>query len=41
MLIWLFTALLFARHGVYHSGPFPGPGSIGHYYPGTPGSQGP
>ena len=41
MLIWLFTALLFARHGMYHSGPLPGPGSMGHYYPGLPGNQGP
>ena len=31
MLIWLFTALIFARHGVYHqSGP---PGSFGHSVP--------
>jgi len=34
MLIWLFTALLFARHGVYHSGG-PGPmGPIGQFGPG-------
>jgi uncharacterized protein DUF1707 len=25
MMIWLFTALLFARHGYYHSGPPPWP----------------
>jgi hypothetical protein len=25
MLIWLFTALLFARHGMYHPGPGGGP----------------
>lgn len=25
MLIWLFTALLFARHGIYHPGPGGGP----------------
>jgi hypothetical protein len=36
MLIWLFTALLFARHGFYH----PGPGSLpvgppGRFYPGA------
>jgi len=32
MLIWLFTALLFARHGVYHPGPYGyGPGGpFGH-----------
>jgi Domain of unknown function (DUF1707) len=34
MLIWLFTALLFARHGVYHPGGPYGPGSV-HYYPGS------
>ena len=22
MLIWLFTALLFAKHGFYHGGPY-------------------
>jgi hypothetical protein len=34
MLIWLFTALLFARHGFYHTGPvvIP-PGSVSHFYP--------
>jgi hypothetical protein len=40
MLIWLFTALLFARHGFYHSnGP---PGSFGHFVPGgfQPGGPG-
>jgi len=34
MLIWLFTALLFARHGVYHPGPYgsgPGGSPFGHY----------
>jgi len=31
MLIWLFTALLFARHGFYHPGGPYGPGSVGHY----------
>ncbi len=41
MLIWLFTALLFARHGMYHPGVIPAPGSAGHYYPGMPGNQGP
>lgn len=41
MLIWLFTALLFARHGFYHQGPYSPygpPGSLSHYvhvYPGT------
>ena len=30
MLIWLFTALLFARHGMYHAGPYGPPGSFGH-----------
>jgi hypothetical protein len=49
MLIWLFTALLFARHGYYHpygpydpGGPYGPPGSFGHVihaYPGTGGSQ--
>lgn len=34
MLIWLFTALLFARHGVYHTGPY---GPYGPYAP--PGIQ--
>ena len=41
MLIWLFTALLFARHGVYHTGGYPGPGQFGHPYQGFPGPQGP
>ena len=33
MLIWLFTALLFARHGLYHQGPYgSGPGGpFGHF----------
>jgi len=32
MLIWLFTALLFARHGFYHTyGPYGPPGSYGHF----------
>jgi hypothetical protein len=33
MLIWLFTALLFARHGFYHQyGPYGGPpGSFSHF----------
>jgi hypothetical protein len=40
MLLWLFTALLFARHGFYpqvgHVGP---PGSGGHFFPhGVPGA---
>ena len=30
MLIWLFTALLFARHGIYH-GPYGPPGSFNHF----------
>jgi hypothetical protein len=31
MLIWLFTALLFARHGFYHAyGPYGPPGSFNH-----------
>jgi hypothetical protein len=44
MLIWLFTALLFARHGFYHTGvPYGSPGSFGHPFhggiqPGGPGS---
>jgi hypothetical protein len=34
MLIWLFTALLFARHGFYHPyGPPYGPGSFSHIAP--------
>jgi hypothetical protein len=42
MLIWLFTALLFARHGFYHSvSPVGHPGSVGHIYPGVyPGGGG-
>jgi hypothetical protein len=33
MLIWLFTALLFARHGIYHQpvGPYGPPGSFSHF----------
>jgi Domain of unknown function (DUF1707) len=33
MLIWLFTALLFARHGIYHPGvsPYGPPGSFSHF----------
>ena len=32
MLIWLFTALLFARHGFYHQyGPYGPPGTFSHY----------
>ena len=33
MLIWLFTALLFARHGIPHQGPYgyPPGGPFGHY----------
>jgi DUF1707 SHOCT-like domain len=33
MLIWLFTALLFARHGIYHQGigPYGPPGSFNHF----------
>ena len=33
MLIWLFTALLFARHGLYHQGPYGyGPSApFGHF----------
>jgi hypothetical protein len=44
MLIWLFTALLFARHGFYHTGgPYGPPGSYSHFVhggiqPGGPGS---
>ena len=35
MLIWLFTALLFARHGLYHQyGP---PGSFNHVVHAYPG----
>jgi hypothetical protein len=42
MLIWLFTALLFARHGLYHSGSPAGPaGSIRNFYPGGGGYPGP
>ena len=44
MLIWLFTALLFARHGFYHPGGPTGPpvdhyshgGSHGGFQPGGP-----
>lgn len=42
MLIWLFTALLFARHGLYHGGPYGPPGGFSHlvphggFQPGTP-----
>jgi hypothetical protein len=39
MLLWLFTALLFARHGFYPSvGPMgpPGPGHFPHGMPGAP-----
>jgi Domain of unknown function (DUF1707) len=35
MLIWLFTALLFARHGLYH--PYGPPGSFGHVVHAYPG----
>jgi len=44
MLIWLFTALLFARHGLYHSGgPYGPPGPFNHIahhggFQGGPGS---
>jgi hypothetical protein len=31
MLIWLFTALLFARHGIYHQGPYGPGGPYGPY----------
>ncbi len=44
MLIWLFTALIFARHGFYHpGGPYGPPGSFNHFVqhggfqPGAPG----
>jgi len=40
MLIWLFTALLFARHGFYHQGsysPYGPPGSFNHYVHAYPG----
>jgi len=30
MLIWLFTALLFARHGFYHGGPYGPSGGFNH-----------
>jgi hypothetical protein len=33
MLIWLFTALLFARHGLYHAGPYGPPGGFNHFVP--------
>jgi len=46
MLIWLFTALLFARHGFYHSqmGPYSPPGTFSHFVhggfqPGVPASN--
>jgi hypothetical protein len=46
MLIWLFTALLFARHGIYHPGVVYGPpGSFSHsvpyggFQPGAPGGS--
>jgi Domain of unknown function (DUF1707) len=43
MLIWLFTALLFARHGIYHQyGPYAPQGSFNHVvhsYPGFNPSQ--
>jgi hypothetical protein len=43
MLIWLFTALLFAKHGYYHQGPYGPPGTFSHFVhggfqPGGPGS---
>src|ERR1700747_1193488 len=49
MLIWLFTALLFARHGIYHSqmGPYGPPGPLSHFVhggfqpPGGPANAGP
>lgn len=31
MLIWLFTALLFARHGFYHGSPYGPPGPLNHF----------
>ena len=31
MLIWLFTALLFARHGFYHPGPYSPSGPLNHF----------
>jgi hypothetical protein len=38
MLIWLFTALLFARHGIYHQyGPYGPPGSFNHVVHAYPG----
>jgi len=40
MLIWLFTALLFARHGLSHQGPYSPygpPGSFSHFVHGYPG----
>ena len=36
MLIWLFTALLFARHGFYHYQMGPGQGPVGPVNPGGP-----
>jgi hypothetical protein len=47
MLIWLFTALLFARHGFYHdpNGPYGPPGTFPHFmhggFPAGGGSSGP
>ena len=40
MLLWLFTALLFARHGFYQNyGPAGPPGSVSHLFPhGGPGA---
>jgi hypothetical protein len=39
MLIWLFTALLFARHGMYHQGigPYGPPGTFNHLVGHAPG----
>ena len=37
MLIWLFTALLFARHGLYHGGPYGPPGGFNHLHGFPPG----
>ena len=42
MLIWLFTALLFARHGFYHQGPYSPygpPGSFNHFVHAYPGAN--
>jgi hypothetical protein len=33
MLIWLFTALLFARHGFYHGGPYGPAGGFSRFVP--------